>query len=128
MRAAVTILLATIAVHLIGAASVLGLAIGPEFIWGAPVFAIFGIWLIPIEVVLVSIQWCLVDPGDYTIRDVATAWLVTAPTSALLLAMIGPKVDGEVGPWALGYSVGALLGASASLLIVANSKYATKAI
>jgi len=122
MSAPVTILVAAMVAHLVGSAVLLGVISGPEVVWGAPLFALFGIWLMPVEVAVASIQWSLLGQPERTNRDVFVAWLATVPASAMLAALLGPKEEGQFARWAFGYFVGVIAGASLSLLIVARAR------
>ncbi len=65
-------------------------------------------------------QWALMT--DSRLKRLFIAWLVTVPPSALLMAIFGPKEDGDYFRWSVAYAIATAVAASFGLAIVATSK------
>ncbi len=120
MHVILTVCIATTAAHLVGTAVLFGIISGPHAILASPLLSMFGWFFVPLEMLLFATQWTLLADGR--LKCLFTAWLVTVPCSAVLMAIIGPKVEGEYFRWSLAYAIATIVAASLGLVIVAASK------
>ncbi|QDU54525.1 hypothetical protein [Aeoliella mucimassa] len=116
LTALLAILLATIAMHLIGTATLLAIVSGPFYVLATPFVAMFGWYFLPVEAVVALLQWTMVD-GQRRSR-LALAWVMTALPAAVFMAVVGPKEEGDLQLWTVGYAIATLLAATASLKMI----------
>jgi hypothetical protein len=116
MGQAFAMVLATMALHLIGSAILFGIVSGPEAAIFSPILAVFGWFFIPLEAVVVAIQTALLSKPE---RRVFVVWLLTVPISVVFMSWVGPKEEGKVVLWTVAYCMATLIASTSALAIVA---------
>jgi len=107
--------LLTLCVHFIGSVVLVSVAEGPQWFFTAPVLAFFGLFWLPIEFLLVSIQWLLFAAFSFSTR--AYRWLLAVSVLVIpaLMALFAGKEVGNEFRWGLGYWAGAAAAGAFSL-------------
>ena len=111
--------LLTLCVHLIGSVILVAVAEGPSWVSAAPVLAVFGLFWLPIEFILVSVQWLLFAAFSFSTR--AYRWLLVVSVLVIpaLMAVFAGKEMGNELRWGLGYWAGAAASGAFSLAALA---------
>ncbi len=117
LQAVMAILVATVLLHLVGTATLFGIVSGPLAVLATPLLALFGLFLLPVELGVVAAQWYLVQPVE-SIRRLAAVWATTVLPAVGLMILLGPKEESHELTWTLGYAVATTVAATISLLIV----------
>jgi len=109
----------TLFVHLIGSFVLVAVGEGPRWAPAFPVAAIFGIIWLPVEFVLVAIQWLLFAAFSFSSRSYRWLLMVSVLVIPALMAFSGPKEMGNELRYGLGYFFGAAAAGAFSLATLA---------
>ncbi len=108
--------IATIVVHIIGS-MVLDVATGGfGGILAAPILAIFGLVVLPVELLAVTLQWYLYYALSFSKRAFRMLFVVSAVLVPALVAILGPKEENSEVQWAVGFGIGAAVAGISTLL------------
>ena len=112
------IAVATVAVHMIGSV-VLGVATGGAIgVIASPFLAIFGWFVLPVEILLVSLQWYLYYALSFSKRGYQILLLVSGILVPTLVAIVGPKEENSEIQWAIGWGLGAAVAGLSTLMVL----------
>ena len=109
------ILFASLVAHLLGSAIFFGIISGPPAILFAPLLALFGWFLIPLESLVIATQSAFQQNPR---RRGLVVWLLTVPPAVIVMAAFGPKESGDAVRWAIAYAISTTASASASLAVL----------
>jgi len=121
VRAVLLIVLITGSVHLVGSAILFGIISGPLAVLASPLLAVFGWFFVFPELVGVTIQWMAYHPSRGK-RSFWRVFVVSVSTACLIMALIGPKEEGDGLRWTFAYVVATGAAASWSMLAIYLAK------
>ncbi|MBN2291908.1 MAG: hypothetical protein JXM70_05750 [Pirellulales bacterium] len=115
------ILLITGSVHLLGSAVLFGIISGPFAVVASPFLSLFGWFFVLPELVGVTVQWFVYDPrkgSRYFWQLLLTSVLIACP----LMALIGPKEEGDGFRWTCAYVIATAVAVMWSMLAIRMAK------
>jgi hypothetical protein len=112
------LVIATVAVHIIGSI-ILGVVTGGAIgVLASPFLAIFGWFVLPVELLLVSLQWYLYYACSFSRRGYQILLLVSGLLVPAFVAIVGGKEENSEIQWAIGWGLGAAVAGLSTLLVL----------
>ena len=120
MKALTSIIIEAIAAHFTGSVVLFGFLSGISGALFSPILSLFGCFLIFPEIAGACAQWKFYSPQG---RKVSIRFfLVSGVIASFVAAVFGPKEEGKMIDWAVGYALAAACAAISSGLIIHYAK------